>query len=819
MPLRGRRTLALLLAILLPQVAAASPAPEANPAEHVNPLIGTKGGETWPGAVTPLGMLQWSPENTRGNQNRTVRPGGYGYDHTKIRGFSLTHLSGTGCAGAFGDIPFFPHPGEVTSSPTADLTDSIYASTFSHANEIAKPGYYSVGLDSGARAELTATTRTGSGRFTYPQGKPATMLFRTSSSEVGSSDADLRIDPARRTVSGSVTGGNFCGYINEVGRRSYYTLHFTAEFDKPFTSTGTWQDDKITPGSTTSRGGTGWTTGSFPNAGWPVPGKGSGGYVTFDTGGQPVNARVGISFVSAEGARANLRAENPSGTSFDRVRASAYNAWKRQLSKVKVSGGTRDQLATFYTSIYHSLLHPNVFNDVDGSYVGMDQKVHRVGGPQRAQYANFSGWDVYRGQLQLLTLLEPEVGSDIAQSLYNQAEQNNGIWDRWTHGAGGTHVMTGDPGPVSVASIYAFGGTKFDTRGALKSMTTSARTVKPEDLSRDGWNVMVIGQRPSLDKYLNQHYVPADGNAWGGAGETLEDVAADFGIAQFARRLGDTRSHDEYLARSGYWRNVFNPATGYIQDRMSDGSWRAPFDPAGDEGFAEGSSAQYTWMIPFDVRGLATAMGGPEATIAKLDKFFRKPDGSWALTKAGGLHSEMDNEPSIGAPWVYNHVGAPAKAQETIRQVLNTLWRNAPDGIPGQDDLGAMSAWYAFSAMGLYPQYPGRGELLVSAPLFPKITIDRGSLGRITINAPGAAADKAYVAGLSLNGRATGKTWLPESFLSGGRLDFTLSARPSAWGSAPADAPPSFRAPSTPPVFAPSARSALPSSLSTAFPS
>jgi predicted alpha-1,2-mannosidase len=766
-------------------------------AKYVNPLIGTTGGETWPGADTPFGMVQFSPENTRGDQTRTTSPGGYSFIAPKIRGFSLTHMSGTGCAGAYGDIPFFPHAGAVTTSPSSDTKDQRYASTFLHTNEVAQAGYYQVKLASGVQVELTATARTGSARFTYPAAATATMLIRASNSETGSEDAQATVDAAQGTVTGSVKSGNFCGYIGgaagNVDRRSYYTLYFHAVFDRPITSTGAWKDAVVTAGATSSAGGTGYGTDGFPPAG-----KGSGLYLTFDTGGQPVNLRVGISFVSAANAKANLEAENPAGTSFDAVRQAASDAWNSTLSHVEVQGGTADQLTIFYTALYHALMHPNLFSDVNGQYVGMDQQTHDLSAGQAAQYANFSGWDVYRGQIPLVALLFPGVASDIAQSLLNQADQDGGVWDRWTHAQGGTHVMTGDPGPIAVSSIHAFGGRGFDAVAALHSMVAAATTVTADDLSRAGWNAMVVGERPSLDKYLSIHFVPSDGNAWGGAGETLEDVSADFAIAALGERLGGTLTHSQFLARSAYWRNVFNPnaltGEGYIQDRLSDLSWVTPFDPTSSNGFAEGTSAQYTWMIPFDPRGLFDALGGDAHAIARLDAFFKDAGGAWAFTNAGGAHAEMNNEPSLGAAWLYDFAGAPYKTQETVREVLNTMWKNAPDGIPGEDDLGAMSAWHVWSAMGLYPQYPGRAELLLSAPLFPRIVVRRGNGANLTIVAPQASAATPYVSSLLVDGVAWTKPWLAESFTAtGGQLDFTLSAQPNTgWGSATADAPPSF---------------------------
>jgi len=778
----------ITVALICAAPAAAEDRPT-DPTTSVNPFIGTaNGGNVFPGAVLPFGMASFGPENSRGNGTRTAAPGGYRYDATKIRGFSLTHLSGTGCAGASGDIPFFPHVGDVTTSPPLDATDAVYASTFSHPNETARPGYYSVRLDSGAGAELSATARTTSGRFTFPAGKPATMLVRTSNSELVSTDATVRVDPATRTVTGSVTSGNFCGYLSPEGRRSYYTLHFHAEFDQPFTGVGTWTDGTVTPGGTTARGGT-----TYGANGWPQPGKGSGAYLRFASGAT-VNVRVGISYVSALNAAANLRAENPAGTTLSTVRDRAREAWRRQLGRISIGGGTPEQRTVFYTALYHALLHPNLFSDANGEYWGFDQKRHRVTGRQRAQYANFSGWDVYRSQLQLVTLLEPTIGSDIAQSLYNQASQNGGVWDRWTHVSGGTHVMAGDPSAPALAGIHAFGGRDYDVPGALKSLLRAATIPTPLDLSSAGKPVMSVGQRPSLDKYLRLHYVPAQSNAWGGAGETLEDVTADFAVAELARATGDERTWRQFVARSQYWQNVYNPEPGYITNRNEDGSW-APSSPASYSGFAEGTSAQYTWMVPHNIAGLFQAMGGSAAASRRLDAFFHSPDGGWALTNAGGEHAEMDNEPSINTPWLYDYAGQPYKTQATVRQTVNTLWSTQPGGIPGNDDLGEMSSWYVFATLGMYPQVPSRADLVLASPLFPHAVIHRDAGRDITISAPQAAADTPYVRSLRVNGRTTTRPWLPASFVaSGGVLDYTLAATPdTGWGARAEDVPPSWR--------------------------
>lgn len=766
----------------------------AGPADKVNPLVGTShGGDTYPGAVMPFGMLQWSPENTRGKHTRTASPSGYQYDATRIRGFSLTHVSGAGCAGASGDVPMMPVTVPVAASPAADVRDERYAADFRHEDEQATPGSYRVKLANGVQVVLAAATRSGMASFDFPKHQPANLLIRVSDSEVGSSDASIAVDPANRMVSGSVTSGNFCGYLAKADQRSYYTLYFVASFDQPFTATGTWQDASVHDGATAEKGATG-----YDEKGFPVPGKGSGAWVSFDPAKGPVHVRVGISYVSVDNARANLGEEIPENASVEQVSDRAHAAWNDMLGRIAVDGGNAEQHAVFYTALYHSLLHPNVFSDINGEYRGFDQQTHRVAGSQKIQYANFSGWDVYRSQLQLVAWLLPDVAGDMAQSLYNQARQNDGEWDRWTHNSGGTHVMSGDPAVPALADIYAFGGRNFDLQGAYASMVHAATVPTAHDLSDDGCNVECVGQRPSLDQWLKLHYIATASHAWGGAAETLEDATADFALSQLADDVHDTANAQRFLARSGYWRNLYNSnATaheGYIQNRNADGSWPA-FSPGSDDGFVEGSAAVYLWMVPFDVHGLFQAMGGSAKASARLDRFFHDEHGHWAVTDAGPLHAELNNEPSVATPWLYDFAAQPYKTQDTVRTVLERYWKNAPDGIPGNDDLGEMSSWYVWSALGLYPEVPGRAELLISSPLFPHAAVHREG-GDVVIDAPGASSEQRFIHALSVDGHVYDKPWLPAGFAThGGTLRVELRRSiDRAWGSQSQNAPPSFSA-------------------------
>ena len=790
----SRSLLVVVSAVLtlspLPLLAARAPAQDL--AAEVNPFIGTtNAGNVYPGPTVPFGMVAFSPEMTAlpGKRFPIAAPGGYEWRSNGVRGFSLTHVNGTGCTGASGDIPLMPVTLPVELSPSSADAGVRYTSLLDHAKESASPGAYTLTLDNGVAVSLAATARTAVGQFQFPADKPANLLFRTSDSEVGSSDSTIIIDPATRTVRGSVTSGNFCGYLAEDRRESYYTLHFVAEFDQPFEVGGTWRDDTVQAGAREGGGGT-----TYGSKGHPPAGKGAGGWISFDAKRTPqVTARIGISYVDEAGARANLRRESPQGTTVAATQAATRAKWNELLGQVRVQGGTPDERTVFYTALYHAMLAPNLYSDGDGRYRGMDGKVHALAKRQQAQYANYSGWDVYRSQLQLLTLLQPQVGSDVAQSLLNQADQNGGVWDRWTHITGATGVMNGDPSPPSVAAIHAFGGRSFDLQRAYASLKKAATVPTARDLDKRGCPVLCVGQRPGLDQWLALKYMPEGAPGWGSAADTLEMVSADFGLSELALAAGDAQGAKLFRERSGWWRNLYNPKAtaqqGYIQPRNADGSWPA-FDPAADDGFVEGSGAQYLWMVPFDPAGLFEALGGREASIARLDAFFRKPDGAWAVTKSGPLHAELDNEPSIAAPWLYNFLGQPWKTQETVRQAMRQIWTNTPEGMPGNDDLGQMSSWYVWSALGLYPVYPGRADLVIGSPLFTEAVITRPG-AKIVVRARGAAMDAPYVQSLQVDGKASNASWLPASFVQrGGTLDFELgSTKNEQWGAQ--DAPPS----------------------------
>ncbi|MCP9494896.1 MAG: GH92 family glycosyl hydrolase [Pyrinomonadaceae bacterium MAG19_C2-C3] len=739
--------------------------------QYVNPFIGTgnsplpdylggnSSGNTFPGVTMPFGMIQWSPdtENGFGENER----GSYLYHDTAIRGFSLTHLSGPGCP-VFGDVPFMPMVGEAVSDPNA------YTAKFSHANEKAAPGFYEVALESGVKVNLTATTRTGFGVFTYPSTPDATMLININRNASGVTDAEAQIIGDNQ-VTGSVTSGGFCGTRNK------YKLYFAAEFDRPFKATGTWQDATLTRGARA------------------VKGAKTAAFVTFDTtSNRTVRMKVGISYISTRNALSNLRAENPRWD-FDDVRAQASARWNEALRRIEVEGGTLAEKQIFYSALYHTLLHPNVFSDANGEYIGFDDGVHAD--KNHTQYTNFSGWDIYRSEAPLIALLFPKEASDMAQSLILDAEQGGGL-PIWAVANDESGAMYGDPSVPIIASSYAFGARDFDTRAALKAMIKGATDTAAKSKT--------YPQRNGLAEYIERGYIPMEQKGLRGSPSVaLEYMIADFSLAQFAKSLGDMNTYREMMRRAQKWVVLFDPQHKYIRGRWADGSWLPGFDfkamlykkelpwrPESHKSYVEGNAVQYTWMIPHNMRALFDRIGGDEAVIKRLDSFFTElnagPDRPYFF---------IGNEPVFAVPWAYNFAGAPYKTQAITRRALTELFTADAGGLPGNDDLGATSSWVVFAAIGLYPAIPGVGGFTINSPLFPNITLRlRDGKKQLKITGQNASSKTFYVQELRLNGKPYNKTWLPfESIADGGTLHFTLGDTPNfKWASEPSAAPPSF---------------------------
>jgi predicted alpha-1,2-mannosidase len=790
-----RNTFAVVIALSLLTAGAAL----ADPAAKVDVFAGTRpgpgtfgGGHNYPGATLPFGMVQWSPDTAPA----AAHSGGYDYRQHHIGGFSLTHLSGAGCA-TYGDFPFMPTTEALTGSPTPTAGQGLAGALqpgFSHDEESGAPGFYSVQLHpkrgGPIGVALTATTRTGFGRITFPRSSNASVLIDAGGSAQPDDEAEVQVDPASREVTGSARSGLFCG------QRPRYKVYFAARFGRAFAASGTWTEGDLEPGSESA------SDTQAPAANPKVSAR-AGAYATFDTQkDRTVTVRVGVSFVSVAGARAALRAESE-GHGFGAIRAAARQRWDQALGKVQVSGGSARDQRTFYTALYHALLAPRTFNDVGGDYVGMDGAVHRAKG--RTQYADFSGWDVYRTEIPLLALLEPKRASDMVQSLVADAEQS-GCLPRWPYANGQSMTMVGDSADPIIAGAAAFGADHFDHAAALAAMVRGASEACQ---SANGEYV----ERQGLASYLRLGYVPLDEDTgkrnansiygspnavWGSAATTLEYAIDDFSIAQFAARSGvgeggvagggeAATTYSEFIARSANWRKLFDPSSGLIEPRLASGAFPTEYDPVGGGGFVEGDAPQYTWMVPQDPAGLIHRLGGPAKATARLDALLSKLNAG-----AGGTHSDhalLGDEPTLETPWLYDWLRRPWKTQEAVRRGLR-LYSPTPAGYPGNDDLGTLSAWYVFGALGLYPAQPGTGTLALGSPLFPRAEVRLAHGKRLVISSAGAKghgkapapAAGPYVSALRLDGKPHDRAWASYCELAAGAtLEYTTGAHATRW--------------------------------------
>ena len=755
------RTL-ICIGIALLFIGAPALADPASPADKVDPLVGTSttaiGGQidTFPGADAPFGMLQWSPDTPS-----QPAGGGYNYNDGTITGFSLTHLSGPGCS-VGGDVSILPYVGAVGPPDAPDL--SKLQQPFAHAAEVAQPGYYQslVGAQP-ILSQLAVTTRSGLGRFTFPASALANIVVNASSDQAGSGETTVQLSSGD-LLTGSVTTGWFCGMPDT------HTVYFALQFNRPWTAAGTWVGGgtNLSPNSTAAHG------------------SGVGAWLTFDATQNPtVEIKAAISYVSISGAQANLRAEATTWN-IDQVRRTTQAQWAQELSRISVSGGSDKDLRIFYTALYHALLHPNVFSDADGSYRGFDAQIHKtdVG---HVEYANFSGWDVYRTQMPLIAMLDPVRTSDMMRSFVHAA-QAWGFLPRWSLANTESGVMGGDPADPSIAGAYAFGARDFDARAALQAMVKGATdTSAPPGLD---WYV----ERPGLDEYISRGYVVNTHTTNvspvpNGASLTLEYSLDDFSIAQFAKAIGDQATYRSMMQRAQNWATLFDRSSGLVAPRDADGAFQqTPITDAGQSGFQEGNAAQYTWMVPQNYAALISGMGGAASASAKLDDFFTQINAGQDKPYAW-----LGNEPSLGSPWAYLSAGAPYKEESAVRAALVQLFGDTPDGIPGNDDLGTMSAWYVWCALGLYPQNPAAPVLDLGTPLFQHARVSVPDGAEITIDAPQASDDAVYIEKVALNGQPWSKSWVPFTLARPMHLAFSVGSRPNTgWAAAPQDAPPSY---------------------------
>ncbi len=760
-------------AMLVAGTAAAAPQSAGERAyAAVDPFIGTGGeGHTYPGATVPFGMVQLSPDTRIQPREKAYDwAAGYRHDDSSIVGFSHTHFSGSGHSD-LGDVlvmPFTGDPGLERGDP--EKPRSGYASRFDHKDEKTEPGYYAVTLqDYKVRAELTASARTGVHRYTYPKGQEAKVLLdlRTSLYDYPGKILWSRL---RLREDGTVTG-----FRETRGWAPGRQLYFAMRFSRPLTGHALHNTET-----------------DIAYKGFPPPGQnhpeqrpqieGRQLVGTFDFGklDAPLVVSVAISSVSEAGAIANLDAE-AKDQNFDRIRADARTQWQQALSVLDIEAPAHDKRSA-YTALYHSLLGPTLFMDVDGQYRGSDNAVHRAEG--YTNYSTFSLWDTYRALHPLLTLVQPEQRtSDMVNSLL--AHQHNsayGMLPVWAFHGQETWCMIGYHAVPVIADAYVKGIRGFDADKALQAMVATAN----------------YGPYDGIAQYRELGWVPIDeeGEA---ASKTLEYAFDDWTIARMATAMGKTDVAAEFDKRAGNWRHAFDAETGFMRARKRDGSFRTPFDPSASgygTDYTEGNAWQYSWYVPQDVAGLAEVHGGADKLLARLDAVFdAKVDPSIFehmedITGLIGWYAH-GNEPSHHVAYLYSYAGQPWRAQARLKQIMDTQYADRPDGLAGNDDLGQMSAWYVFTALGFYPVAPGSAEYIIGRPFLPKavLNLPNGKSFRITTDGMGKGHE--YVGSVTLNGKPLNRTFLRHAeILAGGELHFTLQATPNkAWPGQGAEQP------------------------------
>ncbi|WP_414494877.1 GH92 family glycosyl hydrolase [Stenotrophomonas maltophilia] len=782
MPTLDRRLLIAVAAgaMLATGVAVAAPAKTAADKAYaaVDPFIGTGGeGHTYPGATVPFGMVQLSPDTRIQPREKAYGwAAGYRYDDSSIVGFSHTHFSGTGHSD-LGDIlvmPFTGEPGLERGDP--EKPRSGYASRFRHDDETAEPGYYAVTLDDyKVRAELTTSARVGVHRYTFPKGTDAKMLLdmRTSMYDYPGKILWSRV---RVRDDGTVTG-----FRETRGWAAGRQLYFAMRFSRPLASHALHSTEKdivykgfAPPGE------------KDPKQRAQIEGRQLVGTFDFGKLDAPLIVKVAISPVSEAGAIANLDAE-VADFDFDHVRAQAKQEWTKALSVLDIDAPEHARRSA-YTALYHTLLGPTLFMDADGQYRGADNAVHKAEG--YTNYSTFSLWDTYRALHPLLTLVQPEKrNSDFINSMLAHYDHSPyGMLPVWSFHGLEDWCMIGYHAVPVIADAYVKGIRGFDADKALKAMVETAN----------------YGPYDGIAQYRELGYVPIDeeGEA---ASKTLEYAFDDWTIARMAQAMGKTDVATTFDKRAGNWRNAFDKDTGFMRARKRDGSFRTPFDPSASgygTDYTEGNAWQYSWYVPQDVAGLAAAHGGSDKLLARLDEVFNaKVDPSIFehmedITGLIGWYAH-GNEPSHHVAYLYSYAGQPWRTQARLKQIMDTQYADRPDGLAGNDDVGQMSAWYVFTALGFYPVAPGSGEYILGRPFLPKTAMRLSNGKTFTIVANGLDDKHTYVGSVSLNGKPLQRTFLRhEEILAGGELTFTMQAEPNKeWPGQGAQAPYSMSTP------------------------
>ena len=766
-------TLVLIMLFSISGLFGAGPAP-IDFTSYVNPFLGTdEHGHTFPGAALPGGLVQLGPDTDIKGWDWCS---GYHYSDNSVMGFSHLHRSGMG-AGDWGDILLMPTTGQLKVEPGAkEKPGEGYRSTFSHKEEEASPGYYAVTLkDYRIKAQLTLTERVGYHRYTFPKSEVAHILIDMSHG-IGDhcTGAEIKI----------VNNTEIEGHRASKGFVKNQNVYFCAKFSKPFKSFGTW--DKMTI-----------KAGSKEDSGTQV-----GAYVDYVTSeNESVEVKVGISYTSIAQARLNLNAEIPHWNFF-RIKEEAKIKWNKALSKIEVGMDKGDaasfgkqKLESFYSALYHSLLFPATFSDVDGKYMGLDNMVHTA--KTFTYRSDFSLWDTFRAEMPLLTLIEPARSNDGINTMIAQYEQGGWLPTPQQFGNSYTNDMIGDHPVNVILDAYRKGIRKFNVEKAYKAVRKNAMETPPSDHRSRG--------RVGLEYYLKLGYIPYD-KVRESVSRTLEYTYNDWCVAQLAKALGKTADYEVFMKRASNYKNVYDASTGFARPKNSDGNWLTPFDPRlignGDNRhYTEANAWEYTWFVPHDVQGLINLEGGRENFIKKLDSLFTISSIiPGTVSDATGLIGQyaQGNEPGHHTIYLYDYAGAPWKTQHRIRNAMDSLYTTGPAGLCGNEDMGQMSAWYVLSAMGFYPVAPGQNVYTIGSPEFSKVTIHLDKAFNnakvFIIQARNNSQKNKYIQSATLNGKPLNKSWFDHSEIrKGGTLIFWMGPEPNkTWGSDVAAAPPSM---------------------------
>jgi predicted alpha-1,2-mannosidase len=706
------------------------------PADYVNPFIGTGGhGHTYPGATLPFGMVQLSPDTRKDSWDGCS---GYHYSDDFILGFSHMHLSGTG-VGDYGDVRFVPTVGELQITPgTKDDPDSGYGSQFSHRNESASAGYYSVYLkDYDIDVELTATQRAGFHKYNFPKTDEAHILIDLIESVVSEKilEAELQF----------ISDHEVIGYRRTKAWAADQKVFFYASFSKPFVSHGIVVDGKY------------WQNKKTAESDSLIA------VLNFDTGdGEPVYAKVGISAVNYDGAKANCETEIPDWN-FNNTRINAFSTWNDKLSKIVVRGGDQDEKTIFYTALYHSLVAPNMYSDVDHRFRGHDGEIHKDNSFE--MHTVFSLWDTFRTLHPLFTIIEQKKTNHLINSMLDMYKHDN-LLPVWELAANETNCMIGYNSIPVITDAWVKGIRGFDVDLALKAMIQTA-------------NADQFG----LKYYRSKGYIPADKEGES-VSKTLEYAYDDWCISVIANGLGESESYKLFTQRAQYYKNIFDDQTGFFRGK-SNGCFVTPFDPAQvNFMLTEANTWQYNFFVPQDINTHIELLGGDIGYEAKLDTLFNT-----TMELSGRHQSDITgligqyahgNEPSHHMAYLYNYIGKPWKTQELIDRITTDLYSNAPDGLSGNEDCGQMSAWYVMSSMGFYPVTPGSDIYVIGAPLFDELQINLENGNKFTIKALRKSEDDKYIESLSYNGNVYKSSYIThDMIMSGGEMIFEMGNKPN----------------------------------------